>query len=165
MAWNNFSNPYMPGMNNPYMPGNYMNNMFQTQQPNPLMAQSQMNQIAPQQPVSGLTRVTGMDGAKAYQMPPNSVVALFDDASDIFYVKSTDGAGFPTIRVFDFFEHKQDQVVPQQTMNSENFATKQELQLVQNQIEELKGVLLNAQQPVPEQPAEQQPRTNARNAK
>lgn len=162
MAWNNFSNPYMTGMQNPYMPGNYMNNMFQNQQANPLMAQPQMSQIAPQPPVNGLTRVTGMDGAKAYQMPPNSVAALFDDTSDIFYVKSTDGAGFPTIRVFDFFEHKQDQAVIQQTMNSENFATKQELQLVQNQIEELKGVLLNAQQPVPEQHAEQQPRTNAR---
>lgn len=165
MAWNNFSNPYMPGMNNPYMPGNYMNNMFQTQQPNPLMAQSQMNQIAPQQPVSGLTRVTGIDGAKAYQMPPNSVVALFDDASDIFYVKSTDGAGFPTIRTFEFYEHKQDVPATQQTVNTENFATKQELQNLQGQLEELKGVLFNAQQPVPEQHAEQQPRTNARNAK
>lgn len=165
MAWNNFSNPYMTGMNNPYMPGNYMNNMFQNQQANPLMAQPQMSQIAPQPPVNGLTRVTGMDGAKAYQMPPNSVAALFDDASDIFYVKSTDGAGFPTIRTFAFYEHKQDQAATQQTMNSENFATKQELQLVQNQIEELKGALFNAQQPVPEQPAEQQPRTNARNAK
>lgn len=160
MAWN--YSPYMP---NPYMPNNYMSNPFQTQQSNPMMTQSQMPQIAPQPPVNGLTRVTGMDGAKAYQMPPNSVAALFDDASDIFYVKSTDGAGFPTIRVFDFFEHKQDQVVPQQTMNTENFATKQELQNLQGQLEELKGALFNAQQPVPEQPAEQQPRANARNAK
>ena len=106
-----------------------------------------------------------MDGAKAFQMPPNSVVALFDDSSDIFYVKSTDGAGFPTIRIFDFYEHKQDLNVPQKSVNLDNFATKQELQTVQNQLEELKGALINAQQPVPEQHAEQQPRTNARNAK
>ena len=45
-----------------------------------------------------LIRVTGFDGAKAYQMPPNSSVALFDSNEDIFYVKTTDGAGFPTIR-------------------------------------------------------------------
>lgn len=40
-----------------------------------------------------LIRVTGMDGAKAYQMPPNSVVPLFDADNDIMYVKSTDGDG------------------------------------------------------------------------
>ena len=40
-----------------------------------------------------LIRVTGIDGAKAYQMRPNSAVALFDGAEDIFYLKSTDGAG------------------------------------------------------------------------
>lgn len=51
-----------------------------------------------------LVRVTGLDGAKAYQMHPNSVVALFDGAEDIFYLKSTDGAGFPTIRIFRFEE-------------------------------------------------------------
>lgn len=163
MAWN--YNPYMPGMNNPYMPNGYMNNAFQTQQTNPLMTQPQMPQIGAQQPVNGLTRVTGMEGAKAYQMPPNSVVALFDDATDIFYVKSTDGAGFPTIRTFEFFEHKQDVPATQQTVNTENFATKQELQNLQGQLEELKGVLFNAQQSVPEQHAEQQPRSNARNAK
>lgn len=49
-----------------------------------------------------LIRVTGMDGAKAYQMPPNSVVPLFDADNDIMYVKSTDGTGFPTIRAFAF---------------------------------------------------------------
>lgn len=49
-----------------------------------------------------LIRVTGMDGAKAYQMPPNSVVPLFDADNDIMYIKSTDGAGFPTIRAFAF---------------------------------------------------------------
>lgn len=54
------------------------------------------------QPGMQLIRVTGMDGAKAYQMPPNSVVPLFDADNDVMYVKSTDGAGFPTIRAFAF---------------------------------------------------------------
>lgn len=51
-----------------------------------------------------LVRVTGTEGAKAYQMPPNSTVALFDGGEDIMYIKSTDGAGFPTIRTFQFTE-------------------------------------------------------------
>lgn len=51
-----------------------------------------------------LIRVAGLDGAKAYQLGANSTVALFDNNSDVFYVKSTDMAGFPTIRVFKFEE-------------------------------------------------------------
>ena len=35
-------------------------------------------------------------------MPPDSVVPLFDADNDIMYIKSTDGAGFPTIRAFAF---------------------------------------------------------------
>jgi hypothetical protein len=62
----------------------------------------QFQQRAQMQPGMQLIRVTGMDGAKAYQMPPNSVVPLFDADNDIMYVKSTDGAGFPTIRAFAF---------------------------------------------------------------
>lgn len=49
-----------------------------------------------------MIRVTGMDGAKAYRMPPDSVAPLFDADNDIMYVKSTDGAGFPAIRAFAF---------------------------------------------------------------
>lgn len=161
MAWNNFSNPYMPTMPGQFNTSPYIPNM-NTQIPTQIGQFSA--QMPVQQPVNGLTRVTGIDGAKAYQMPPNSVAALFDDANDIFYVKSTDGAGFPTIRVFDFFEHKEQPVTVQQSINHETYATKQELQNLQGQLEELKGVLFNAQQPVPEQHAEQ-PRSNARNAK
>jgi hypothetical protein len=56
----------------------------------------------PQQQSAGLIRVTGMDGAKMYQLSPNSAVALFDANEDIFYIKTTDGAGFPTIRSYKF---------------------------------------------------------------
>ena len=55
-------------------------------------------------PSNNLIRVTGIDGAKAYQMGPNSTMALFDGAEDLMYIKSTDGAGFPTIRTFKFEE-------------------------------------------------------------
>jgi len=51
-----------------------------------------------------LVRVTGLDGAKAYTMPPNSQVALFDGNDDYMYIKVSDGAGFSTIRKFKFEE-------------------------------------------------------------
>lgn len=79
------TNPYT--LNSPMNPSNpYMNTYNAVQ-----------NQM-----VNNLIRVTGMDGAKAYQMQPNSTVALFDSNEDIMYIKSTDGAGFPTIRTFGF---------------------------------------------------------------
>lgn len=40
-----------------------------------------------------ITRVTGEEGAKAYQMAPNSSAALFDGNEDIFYLKTTRKGG------------------------------------------------------------------------
>lgn len=63
------------------------------------------NYQPPQQvQVNTLIKVNGLNGAKAYQMPANQAVALFDQNDDYFYVKSTDGAGFPTIKTFKFEE-------------------------------------------------------------
>lgn len=79
-----------------------------------LMPQNQyynqpMNQqLFPQEPPKNLIRVNGVDGAKAYQMPANSTVALFDNNNDIMYVKTTDGAGFPSVRSFRFEEITQE---------------------------------------------------------
>lgn len=66
----------------------------------------QMNnqQIFPQEQPQNLIRVNGIDGAKAYQMNANSTVALFDENEDVLYIKNTDGAGFPSIRMFKFEE-------------------------------------------------------------
>lgn len=47
-----------------------------------------------------ITKVTGIEGARAYMVAPNSSVALFDDSRDVFYLKTTDAGGYPTIRVF-----------------------------------------------------------------
>lgn len=54
------------------------------------------------QPMNGLVSVTGIEGARAYQMPPNSSMPLFDGNEDVLYVKTTDAAGYPTIRTFRF---------------------------------------------------------------
>ena len=73
-----------------------------------------MNNFYPNQmSTQNLIRVNGIDGAKAYQMSANSTVALFDTNEDIMYVKSTDGAGFPSIRTFSFTEIKENTKVSQ----------------------------------------------------
>lgn len=81
----------------------YASLMTQPQFYNP---QTNNQQFFQPEPCQNLIRVNGIDGAKAYQMTANSTVALFDSNNDIMYVKSTDGAGFPSIRTFSFVEIK-----------------------------------------------------------
>ena len=56
----------------------------------------------PMQSQTGLNRVTGIEGARAFQIPPNSVAPLFDDTQDVFYIKTTDSGGFPTLKGYRF---------------------------------------------------------------
>ena len=81
----------------------YANLLAQNQYYNPQMN----NQPLPQQITQNPIRVNGIEGAKAYQMSANSTVALFDSNEDIMYIKTTDGAGFPSIRTFSFTEVKE----------------------------------------------------------
>ena len=104
----------------------YMQRLNQLQQPMQTM----------QPPRDGLIRVTGMDGAKAYQLPPNSAVALFDGGQDVFYVKTTDGAGFPTIKAYAFAPMQE--TAPQPTPE---YVTRQEF-------DQLKEAILGGKQSV-----------------
>ena len=52
-----------------------------------------------------LLRVHGMEGVNAYPLnSPNSMVALFDEDEDIFYIKRTDAANVVSVRKFRFEE-------------------------------------------------------------
>lgn len=79
-------------------------------------------------PNNALIRVTGIEGARAYQIPPNGTVALFDSGNDVMFIKSTDGAGFPTIRTFTFSEVKDD--VPA----NNNYVSKDEFEQFKKEI-------------------------------
>ena len=94
-----------------------------------------------QPPVNAIVSVTGIEGARAYQLPPNSSVPLFDADSDTLYVKTTDGAGFPTIRTFRFEEVKEQPI----TALAGDYVTRDELQ---GMFDELKVMIESAKQPV-----------------
>ena len=93
----------------------------------------------PMQLAQQLIRVTGMDGAKAYQMGPNSCVPLFDSDNDIMYIKSTDGAGFPTVRAFSFSPMEE----PHEP--ARDYVTREELEGFERSIREMVD---NGKQPV-----------------
>lgn len=98
--FNNFS-PYATfPMQSSYdrITGNQPQTGFNPYQPNP-----------PQQPQSfqqntNITFVNGIEGAKAYQVSPNSSVLLMDSDNSKFYVKSTDGLGVAKLTSYCFLE-------------------------------------------------------------
>lgn len=89
-----------------------------------------------QQPVHGFVYVTGLDGAKAYQMPPNSEMPLFDStADDIMYIKTTDGAGYPTIKVIRCTDLQAVQ------HGGTDYATASDVAGLRAEVEELRGLV------------------------
>lgn len=134
----------MYGMMNPggMYPGMPATNPVPFQYPAPSTFNSGMGQPQPpaqsqEQSFDGLTRVTGMQGAKMFQLPANSRVALFDDTEDIVIIKMTDGAGFPTYR------RARLDWLPDEPEN--DYMTRAEFQ---KQFDELKGLILNGKQSV-----------------
>lgn len=100
-------------------------------QATPFVPASQWTQ--PQQAAPQLVSVKGLAGAQAYQTPFNSTVALFDADEDVFYLKTVDGMGVPSIRVFDFAERVGDA--------SGEYATKADLESLNSKLDQLIGAL------------------------
>ena len=48
-----------------------------------------------------IIRVSGRNGAEAFQMSPNSQVLLLDETAPLIWLKTTDGAGYPTLTPYD----------------------------------------------------------------
>lgn len=92
--------------------------------------------------------VQGLEGAKAYQLSPNSNVVLMDSDNDgIFYIKVSDNVGMCTLRTFKYTEITEaPKVTEPQSVDLTNYVTHGELESV---IAELKGVLTNGKQSVP----------------
>lgn len=94
-----------------------------------------------QQPLDMFIRVSGDDGAKAFSMKPNSAAPLFHDSEDFFYAKTTDGAGFPTIRKFRFEEVPMD--TPSQAARADltGFATVDDVKRLEDKFDRLYELL------------------------
>jgi hypothetical protein len=124
-----------PAYGNPY-PLNYRQPIAPTQYGYTPMAPIPQQQTAP-----GLIQVTGLEGAKAYPMAPNSVAALFDADRDVMYIKRTDAGGYPTIAAYTF--------APMQEP-----ATQQPEYVTRQEFNELKEMIVNGKHPVPAASAE-----------
>lgn len=92
------------------------------------------------QPLNNLLRVTGPESAKAYSVPPNSTVVLFDADNAIFYLKSTDDSGFATLRTFEFSEKAPD-VIDVKPEPPVDYATKDDLEKLSKQLADISTAL------------------------
>lgn len=124
-----------------YYPNNYQYQMPQQQQM-PVPQQNQSN--------NGLIWVTGEIGAKSYLVAPNQSVLLMDSEGDKFYLKTTDSAGMPSLRTFEYKEVSQNSA---QCSNSafnqvdEQFVTREEYKAICGKYEELKHMIEDIQKP------------------
>ena len=83
---NQFQNPYI----NPYVIGGF----------NPV-------QPAPTMPTQ-VVKVSGENGARAYQMGPNSSALLLDESGLMVWLCTSDGAGYKTVSAYDIAPHKEE---------------------------------------------------------
>lgn len=137
MAYQNqFSQPY------PYT--------YQPQVPAPMdrLAQLQAQQYQPAmqavnnppQTNQGLLWVQGEAGAKSYLVAPNTTVLLMDSEGSRFYLKSTDNAGMPSLRVFEYSEVTQNAPQAQQIAQpnlDDKYVTREEYSRLQDKYTEI----------------------------
>lgn len=98
----------------------------------PLQSQPQQN--------NGIMWVQGIEGAKAYQLPPNSNVILMDSDDSKFYIKSTDNVGMATLKTFKFEEITNS---PSAQNNTQDFVTRDDFVKLKSEIGEYINTLFN----------------------
>lgn len=117
------------------------------QQPQPQM---QIPNIPQPNGNQGLIWVSGEIGAKSYLVAPNSTVMLMDSEQNRFFIKSTDSAGMPSIKTYEYKECVQN--VPQALNSnvnnlSEQFATREEYEAICAKYEALQARIDELQKP------------------
>lgn len=103
---------------------NQFQNMYQPYQSN-RMFQPQSYQMPTN---NGINWVQGIEGAKAWQLAPNSNVLLMDSENDgKFYIKVSDNVGMCTLRVFNYVETTNEPAKSAETVDFSQFITRNEL--------------------------------------
>lgn len=130
-----------------------LQNQYQQAVNVPQMVPTSMSGATPQVN-QGLLWVQGEAGAKSYLVAPNTTVLLMDSEASRFYLKSTDGAGMPNLRTFEYTEVSQN---APQALNSRDFnfddkyVTRDEYEALKSQYEDITEKLnsiQNANKPV-----------------
>lgn len=117
------------------MPQPYADRLAQLQnQYNQAVNIPQMQTVPQPQVNQGLLWVSGEVGAKSYLVAPNSTVLLMDSDDAVFYLKSADSAGLPTLRTFSYVEIESNQNKQKSSEVQKEFVDREEFELFKNEI-------------------------------
>lgn len=139
-----YSVPYTYGNYNPYIG----NTGFMQQNPNQSVPNMQfqqqpqhntMEQNNPQTSPASMAYVNGIEGAKAYILPPNSCILLMDSDNPMFYIKTTNAQGQGTLKYFKI-EEIEDTALNKPVVETDS-VTRQEFDVLKNRIEELSKIV------------------------
>ena len=64
-----------------------------------------MQAVQPQK--QEVVKVNGENGARAYQMPPNSSALLLDESGQLVWLVVSDGAGYKSVGAYDITPHQE----------------------------------------------------------
>lgn len=81
--------------------------------------------------------VNGLEGAKAYNMPPNSSMMLMDSSNPYVYMKTTNQMGQASIRCFKLVEEKIEEI----EVSNSPYATKNDFKELNDKIDQLMSKL------------------------
>lgn len=144
-----YQNPYQMQFMPPYpygqtLRGNFGNERdFYSQQMNTQQSQQNMYN-APQQPMpiqTNIEYVNGIEGAKAFILPPNTQKLLLDSDNAFFYIKTTDMQGKPTVKRFRYIDVESDQQAQMQKQEQPLYVTIQQYQEVLDTLDTLRKEL------------------------
>ena len=118
--------PMVPQYSN-YQPTNYQFNQ-------PYQTQLQQNNMQP----GNIAWVSGISGANAYPVMPNSYVWMMDNDNPVFYLKWADNIGRTSMKIYDYTERKNE---PEEvkTVEPTNFVSKDEFDNFAKEIREIVG--------------------------
>lgn len=127
---------------------NLMQNFYNQPQPqNNNWNQQNVQQPAPTQNVNWI-QVSGIEGAKNQIVQPGQTAWMMDNNQPYFYVKSVDGVGSSTFRIFQFSEVQE--VTPEQPVQPQidlsGYVKRSEFDALKTQLEEYTSTQQKRQQ-------------------
>ncbi len=122
---------YQQGQNVYYQP--------QGQQVQNQQFMNQQGQAASQGPE--MIWVQGEVGAKAYMVAPGCTIILWDSEQPIFYIKSADLRGAPSMQIFDYSERQMNTMPQSGSVDTTKFVTRDEFNAVFNRLQSLESTI------------------------
>ena len=140
-------NMYQTPYNAPYggfMPsqGNYTGQVPYAPQNGNFAPQTQPQQQQPAQVNTNKIYVTGIDDARARQLPPNSDFIFLDNDKPLLYRKTVDATGKMEIKAFKISEYTETESAPAtQALDMSQFVSVDEFKGMQNEMKRIKKTI------------------------